>query len=112
MAVVDIEAIRARRIAIEQEIERHHEAIAALEAKRNELEIGERVITEFASEQGDDPSSHARERSTNKPKTPTSKPEGLPTVPEMIFEALRVAHGQGKRGLEPAGLTSYIRDKY
>jgi hypothetical protein len=40
------------------------------------------------------------------------KPNGIPTVPEMIIEAIKDANNSGNPGLGPRGLKSYIRGRY
>jgi hypothetical protein len=40
------------------------------------------------------------------------KPSGLPPVPEMILEALRLAESEGKAGMSPQAMVSYVRNKY
>jgi hypothetical protein len=40
------------------------------------------------------------------------KPSGLPPVPEMILEALRLAESEGKSGMNPQAMVSYVRSKY
>jgi hypothetical protein len=40
------------------------------------------------------------------------KPSGLPPVPEMILEALRLAEAEGKAGMNPQAMVSYVRSKY
>jgi hypothetical protein len=115
--IIDTEALRARREAIDQEIARYRDAIAALEQRRSELEIGERIIAEFATEQGaPKDESPRREASTSEQEQSDQKrprkPEGLPTVPEMIVSALRDARARGSIGMVPAEVTAFIRRNY
>lgn len=115
--IIDTEALHARRDAIDQEIARHRDAIAALEQRRNELEIGERIIAEFAAEQsapkGD---SMRREAPTSEQQQSdqkrTRKPEGLPTMSDMILAALRDARARSSIGMMPAEVTAFIRKNY
>jgi hypothetical protein len=118
MQAVDIDAIRARRDGIEQEITRHREAIAALEQKRSELEIAERVISEFSAEpQTAAAETRQRPRQSaqpkqKRPKGKRQKPGNLPTVPEMITAALRDARERGVAGMRPKEVTAFIRKTY
>lgn len=40
------------------------------------------------------------------------KPPGLPPVPEMILEALKLAESEGKAGMNPQAMVAYVRNKY
>jgi hypothetical protein len=40
------------------------------------------------------------------------KPGGLPTMPEMIVQALKVAQANGGVGLEPKDITAYIANRW
>ena len=40
------------------------------------------------------------------------KPSGLPPVPEMILEALRLSESEGRAGMNPQAMVSYVRSKY
>ena len=40
------------------------------------------------------------------------KPAGLPTVPDMIREALRHYYGLGATAVAPAAISSYVRGRY
>jgi hypothetical protein len=42
----------------------------------------------------------------------TGKPEGIPTMPVMIIEALKDAKARGVRGLEPKEITNFIAEKW
>jgi hypothetical protein len=123
MRAIDIGLIQARRTRLATDIASHRQEIAALEAKLSELEIAEKVFAELALESADDtPHPPAptlpptldefMEGANLREKEYRAKPPGIPTVPEMIFEALRHAHGLGAQGLEPAGIASYIRGRY
>jgi hypothetical protein len=118
---VDTDALRAKREAIDQEIARHRdaivasqEAVAALEQKRNELEISERIIAEFGVERP--VNGHADEktdfRAYPQNQRQRKKPPNLPTIPDMIFAALRDAREQGKSGMWPRDLVAFIRKTY
>src|SRR6516162_6326275 len=112
---IDTDALRARREAIDQEIARHRDAISALEQKRSELEIGERIIAEFGIDRP--ANGHADEATDFRPNPPDDqkrpkKPADLPTVPDMIFAALRDARARGAPGMHPRELVAFIRKTY
>jgi Fe-S-cluster formation regulator IscX/YfhJ len=141
MKAIDIGLIQARRTKLTTEIESHRVAITTLEAKLSELEIAERVFAELSLENDDvaptDRASfeiavnieavaiaeHSDEQRRIDPQTVRvtklhrsgskgKKPEGLPSIPDMILEAIRHAYSLGATGLDPAGLNSYVRGRY
>jgi len=114
--------LQARRKLIAEEIgnhrivlETHIKAIEELEAEDRELTIAERVLLRFS--QGGDAAEAAKQ-----PELPIQgestlggravKPDNIPTMPEMIIEALKLAESQGAPGLEPNGMVSYIRGRW
>ena len=122
MATVDTAALQARRAQMNAEIQRHEEAILALESKRDELDIALRVIAEYevpATESAKEsrPPQPSPNRDTvslpsKKKKTREAKPSGIPEMPTMIRQALKRAHETGKSGLEPIEITEYIRERF
>src|SRR6266446_2142473 len=123
MKAIDIGMVQARRAKLDADIARLREEIAELEAKRSELDIAERIFAELSLE-GDELNREpvvgdiAPEEQTDTPEAPMNgedhsrKPEGIPTVPDMIIEAIRHANSMGARGLDPKGLKAYIRGRY
>jgi len=116
MKAIDLGLIQARRAKLDQEIAEHEKAVVDLRLQLTDLEVAERVFAQLALEAGDDESGQASLElpvdAERQPKKKRSKPPGLPTIPHMIFEALRHAHGLGAPGLDPAGMVSYIRGRY
>jgi hypothetical protein len=126
MKAIDLSMITARRAKLDADIARLREQISDLEAKRSELDLAERVFAELALE-GDERhqqepefdisrASAGQRADTDEPirngEDHLYKPDGIPTVPEMILEAIRHANNMGARGLDPTGLRSYIRGRY
>jgi hypothetical protein len=120
MIRIDTEALRAKRDAIEQEIVRHREAIVALEQRRSDLDIGERIIAEFATEESrrETPREETQERMESASQQDKSgqkrpeKPAGLPIMSAMIIAAFRDAHQRGAAGMKPTEVTTFIRKNY
>ena len=131
MATLD--DIRARRLAIQEEIKTLQRdlqrRISALTSEDQELEIAERVLERFTRPRShaEDGGNQARlmlgpltleaEGRVSKPPTPKvsgtiSKPEDIPTMPEMIREALRFAKLRGKPGLEPKEMAEFSASKW
>src|SRR5260370_39713986 len=89
-----------KRRAISRQITAQREVLSALEAQERDLETAERVLTalelesvpEIAPEREQSP-----EIETPPAERPTGKPEGIPTMPEMIVEALKDANARGLR---------------
>jgi hypothetical protein len=83
----------------------------ALEVQERDLETAERVLTSLEAEQ--EPELALVEAAVATTITPQpGKPEGIPTMPEMIKEALKDARSRGLKGLEPKEITSFIAAKW
>jgi hypothetical protein len=122
MEIVTIGFIRARRAKIDFEIERQQQTIAACEtaiadlmAKKDELDIAERVISEILVEEGilkKEPEATVAPADPENGVTNGAKPEGIPSIPDMITEAIRNAHARGDKGMEPIMMTAFIRARW
>lgn len=91
-----------------QAIERHTTAVDGLLAEMKDIEIAERVLLNIGV---------ITDRGTGSEVDiddvpAVQKPEGTPSMPDMIKEALTVAHRQGSPSLEPIGLLPYIQDRW
>ena len=116
-----LKMVQYKRRVISQKITQQREILAALEAQAHDLEITERVLVELESSPEPE---LALEPETTIPPVPQNialvandllvggKPEGIPTMPDMIFEALRDAKARGLRGLEPKDITAFIAAKW
>jgi hypothetical protein len=109
--VSKLKIVQYKRREISQKIARHREALAALEAQEREYEITERVLASLDAE-AEPPDLASEPEPAPEPAVEPGKPEGIPTMPEMIFEALRDAKTKGVRGLEPKEMASYIAAKW
>jgi hypothetical protein len=118
-----IHTIRQRAAELDRRIADWEMTGMLLREEREELRAFMRVYERFA-EDGDaapespEPDLAARmvgaesEPIIEQARSPTSKPEGAPTVPEMVFDALAAADMLGKAGLPPKEITAYIRQKW
>jgi hypothetical protein len=106
--VSKIKIIQQKRRAIAQKIVQQREVLGALEAEERDLEIAERVLASLFSEpeSGLDAPAHVEEEEES------GKPDGIPTMPTMIYEALKDARDRGLKGLEPKDITAYIAAKW
>ena len=119
MKAIDIGMIQARRAKLEADIARLREQISELEDKLAELALAERVFAELSLESNDpiptEPDTSAEESDatgTANGADHSRKPDGIPTMPEMIIEAIKHVNSMGAPGLDPVGLRSYIRGRY
>jgi hypothetical protein len=86
--------------------------LASLEIKARDLEIAERVLASLSENGSDDSDRSAQGKETIKTDGTDGKPAGIPTVPEMIIEALQVARKNGSKGLEPKEIVAYIARRW
>ena len=99
--------IHRRREEVSQEITRLHKLLAEMEKELVELDTAERVISRLTDAKRS-PSSTTDEREQE--AASGEKPEGIPTMPEMITEAL-TAVGRG-HGLKPKDIRNWIARTY
>jgi hypothetical protein len=105
--------ILAEIVHHEQEVARLEDAIASLKVQASELEIAERVLASLSAD--DDEDAEAESAGTHDVADggiSTDKPSDLPTMPEMIIDALTDARKNGKRGLAPKEIVQCIREKW
>jgi hypothetical protein len=101
-----LKMIQDKRRAISRQITQQREVLSVLEAQERDLETAERVLVSLDAE--------PEPELALEPETAqaTGKPEGIPTMPVMIIEALKDAKARGVRGLEPKEITSFIAEKW
>jgi hypothetical protein len=118
MKPIDIGLIQARRQKIANEIaaekgrfealvREHDQRIIAFQKEANDLSIAERVFANLTKED-----TSAEPQAEDQTADSGGKPEGTPSVPEMIEEALTHALGLSRTRLRPSEMTSYIRGKW
>jgi hypothetical protein len=115
-----LQIIKDKRREVELEIARrkdaidvHVKALEPLEKTARDLEIAERVLASLSDAGNADSDRAAQTReSTAKTEDDDGKPAGIPTVPEMIIEALQVARSNGSKGLEPKEIVAYIAKRW
>jgi hypothetical protein len=106
-----LKMIQDKRRAISLQIVQQREVLNALEAQERDLETAERVLTSLEAEL-EDVLTVVDTTDATVITPQTGKPEGIPTMPEMILEALRDARAKGLKGLEPKEITSFIAEKW
>jgi hypothetical protein len=98
-----------RRREVLGEIARLKERLSEMEAELVDIDAAGRVIARLSGAEW--PPSGAQD----KPKpagASGAKPEGTPTMPEMIKDVLARAHRQGRRGMEPKEIAKAIAEQW
>src|ERR1700675_218485 len=97
-----LKMIQDKRRAISRQIVQQREVLTALEAQERDLETAERVLVALDAESEPELALVEPETLTAADLVVGGKPEGIPTMPDMILEALKDAKARGlKGGLEP-----------
>lgn len=111
-----LKLVQYKRRAIAQKIAQQRDVLTALEAQERDLEIAERVLASLdADDQPElvlEPVTEPDPEPANSNVEQSGKPDGIPTMPEMITEALRDAKARGLKGLEPKDIAAYIASKW
>jgi hypothetical protein len=108
-----LKIVQYKRRAISQKIAQQREVLAALEAQERDLEVTERVLASLDAEEAEpEVASEPEPEVVPVAAEPTGKPEGIPTMPDMIIEALKDAKAKGQRGLEPKQMADFIAAKW
>jgi hypothetical protein len=111
--VSKLKVVQIKRRVISQKIAQQREILAALEVQENDLAVAERVLAALDAEEAESEVRAEPEKEVAPVAAdPTGKPEGIPTMPEMIVEALKDARAKGQRGLEPKQMALFIAAKY
>jgi hypothetical protein len=97
--------------AISLQIVQQREVLNGLEAQERDLETAKRVLTSLEAEVVEAVAAvDITDAAVIKPQP--GKPEGIPTMPQMILEALYEAKARGVRGLEPKEIANFIAQKW
>jgi hypothetical protein len=109
-----LKMIQDKRRAISRQIVQQREILNALETQERELEIAERVLVSLDLESVPEiaPEAEPHMTLTAADLMVGGKPEGIPTMPDMIFEALKDAKARGLKGLEPKDIAAFIAAKW
>ena len=120
--------LREKKRAALQEIAKLEARIAELRVLVSDYDIADRVLASLSAIEGGDDIDIQIEAELEadtgalvgpiglneaaQQEVERKKPKGVPTVPEMIYEALRLAAARGENGLEPAAMLKFIQEKY
>ena len=89
------------------------ETLAVKEARLKHLSIAEEVFASLPDVGGNserEPLAETRKPTWSEKRSP--KPDGTPTMPDMIFEALQDGQIHGRKGLEPKDIALYIAGRW
>ena len=102
----DLTLIRRRRAEIEAEINRLQARVQELQADFRDLAVAERVLVKLGGESGGQDRPRVEQPA---PRSGGGKPDGTPSVTEMIVMVLDEAQTRmGLRGLEPKDMATRI----
>jgi hypothetical protein len=116
--------VRRRREMIDAAVANLEKRITAYRHEQQELLMAERILMRFStggieddidlSLELDNPSGESVNATSAATKIVerAAKPDGIPTIPEMIFGALRESSSHGKYWLEPSEIRDYIRQRW
>ncbi len=111
MTLATFHLIEKRRADIRAVIADLTSQIDKLRLELNELEVAERVLSRLgAQDRSDEPSIASEARSII--ETSLGKPDDIPTMPEMILEALSTPEADAHDGLEPRDIVQFVAKKY
>jgi hypothetical protein len=102
-----LKMIQDKRRAISRQIVQQREVLTALETQERNLEIAEKVLMSLDAESEPEPALEPEQAAES-----SGKPEGIPTMPEMIVAALKDAKANGLKGLEPKDMAAFIATKW
>ncbi|MEP5781121.1 MAG: hypothetical protein ABJL18_11240 [Hyphomicrobiales bacterium] len=107
--------IKNRRDTLEGELARLNARISNINAELNELDVAESVLARLSGKKtqpnklsGDPKPNSQKSKYTER----HSKPEGLPTIRELVLEALMDARQRGLQGLAPREIKKYVIEQY
>lgn len=115
MTVIDVTLIRARRYEIEREIESLRTKIEGLEKDLQDLDFAQNVFNRLIG--GVDETAVVKDIDGRMDELAIAeaekgKPDGIPTMPEMIKMVLRDAKRENRDGLEPKDIASVIDKRW
>jgi hypothetical protein len=103
--------IRDKKQTLARQIDRHEEMLAKLRTQLADFEAAERVLIALGDD-GEEAANHGSNGSGQNHVSENRKPSGLRPVPEMIMDALEKARSDGRLGLTPTELLSFVREHY
>jgi hypothetical protein len=106
-----ISIIRDKKRHLSRQIERGEETLARLRVQFADFETAERVLIALGDNQEEEETiAHVTNGAGQAVKG--RKPVDLPSVSAMIMQALQKAREDGRTGLAPVELLSFVQEKY
>ena len=100
-----------RRAEIEREMQECRDHLQRLQSELPELDVAERVLTRLgAEEKSGEPATATEARAII--ESTLDKPPGIPTMPEMVIEALSSPEAGWHDGMEPRDIMKFIANKW
>jgi hypothetical protein len=113
VAVSKKRLLHLKRRRVQRDIAGHQDAILSLQTELSELDIAERVLASLDGESlREEVAAEQSEEGSPDQTPPATKPDGIPTMPAMITEALEEARRERQTGLEPREMGEFIIKKY
>jgi hypothetical protein len=105
--------IRDKKRHLSRQIERAEETLARLRTQFADFETAERVLIAIGDPQEEEETiAHVTNGAGQSQGAKGRKPVDLPSVSAMIMQALQKAREDGRDGLAPAELLSFVQEKY
>lgn len=105
--------IRDKKRHLSRQIERCEETLARLRVQVADFEAAERVLIALGNNQEEEEAiAHVTNGAGQSQAAKGRKPVGLPSVSAMIMQALEKAIEEGRTGLAPTELLSFVQKHY
>ncbi|MFC3723420.1 hypothetical protein [Neoaquamicrobium sediminum] len=108
---MNIDLITIREAELKAELTRLRESIDAVEKELDELTIAKGVFLRLTGK-AKAPASTSAPKRAKFPRPAQKKPEELPTIRNLVFEALMDARQRGLPGLAPRQIREYVAQRY
>lgn len=107
--------IRDKKRHLSRQIERGEEMLARLRGQFTDFEAAERVLIALGNgpeEEGETIAPATNGAAQSQAAKGRKKPTGLPAISAMIMQALETARENGRAGLAPNELLSFVQERY
>src|ERR1700730_3499934 len=108
-----LSVIRDKKRQLSRQIERGEEALVRLRVQLADFEAAERGLIALGdSQEEEEVVAHVTNGAGQSQAVKGRKPVGLPSVSAMIMQALEKAREDGRTGLAPTELLSFVQEHY
>lgn len=109
---MNIDLITIREDELRAELARLQDGIKAVEKELEELGVAKGVFLRLTGKVAGAPTSTAAPKGVHPSRTAQKKPDELPTIRNLVFEALMDARQRGLPGLAPRQIREYVAQHY